>query len=105
MLPIILFHHSNVRVPEPIDRGLRWLIVTPWMHWVHHSDERVETDSNYASIFSLWDRLFGSFRLRADPSGIRTGLKNVDREEWSTFPGMLSMPFRPRREADPPDEG
>ncbi len=97
LLPVILFHHSNVRVPEPIDRRLRWLIVTPWMHWVHHSDQRPETDSNYSSIFSVWDRLFGSFRLRTDPSTIHLGLKQYDRTEWGTFTGMLAMPFRRKR--------
>lgn len=93
-LPIVLFHHSNVRLPGRIDRALRWLIVTPWMHWVHHSDYRPETDSNYASIFSFWDRLFRSFRLRSDPGEIRLGLEDMEREEWATLPGMLAMPFR-----------
>jgi sterol desaturase/sphingolipid hydroxylase (fatty acid hydroxylase superfamily) len=94
LLPIILFHHSNVRVPQPLDRCLRWLIVTPWMHWVHHSDYRPETDSNYASIFSIWDRVFGSFRLRADPREISLGLQDMERREWATLGGMLQMPFR-----------
>ncbi len=97
VLPIILFHHSNVRVPARFDRCLRWLIVTPWMHWVHHSNQRLETDSNYSSIFSVWDRIFGSFRLRADPSEIQLGLENIERSEWGTLTGMLAMPFRRRR--------
>ncbi len=97
LLPIILFHHSNVRLPGRVDRRLRWLIVTPWMHWVHHSDHRPETDSNYSSIFSFWDRAFGSFRLRSEPRDIRLGLENVDRSEWGTLRGMLSMPFRRER--------
>jgi len=96
LLPIILFHHSNVRVPASVDVCLRWLIVTPWMHWVHHSDQRPETDSNYSSIFSFWDRMFGSFRLRDDPSEIRLGLANIERSEWATLTGMLAMPFRRR---------
>ena len=94
LLPIILFHHSNVRLPGGVDRRLRWLIVTPWMHWVHHSAHRPETDSNYSSIFSLWDRVFGSFRLRAEPRDIRLGLEKLDRWEWVTLRGMLTMPFR-----------
>lgn len=102
LLPIILFHHSNIRLPGGIDRALRWLIVTPWMHWVHHSEYQPETDSNYASIFSFWDRLFRSFRLRNDPGEIRLGLEDMEREEWATLPGMLAAPFRrrsPRRES------
>ncbi len=100
LLPVILFHHSNVRMPARADRCLRWLIVTPRMHWVHHSDYRPETDSNYSSIFSFWDRLFGSFRLRAEPGSLRLGLENVARSEWGTLRGMLAMPFRRRGERD-----
>ncbi len=96
LLPIILFHHSNVRVPEALDRCFRWLIVTPWMHWVHHSDYRPETDSNYASVFSVWDRLFGSFRFRDDPRAINLGLDGVPETDWTTLTGMLAMPFRRR---------
>ncbi len=98
LLPIILFHHSNLRLPGVVDRRLRWLIVTPWMHWVHHSDYQPETDSNYSSIFSFWDRVFGSFRLRAEPRDIRLGLENLDRSEWGTLRGMLAMPFRRARD-------
>lgn len=106
LLPIIMFHHSNVRVPGALDRGLRWLIVTPWMHWVHHSDLRPETDSNYSSIFSIWDRIFGSFRLREDPSTITLGLRSAtDASEWATLWGMLAMPFRTSGVDEAPDGG
>ncbi|MDE2981448.1 MAG: sterol desaturase family protein [Gemmatimonadota bacterium] len=97
LLPIILFHHGNVGVPAGADRWLRWLIVTPWMHWVHHSDYQPETDSNYSSVFSFWDRIFGSFRLVADPRVLTLGLEDVERREWATLPGMAAMPFRRRR--------
>ena len=98
LLPIILFHHGNVGVPKRADRWLRWLIVTPWMHWVHHSDYQPETDSNYSSVFSFWDRIFGSFRLVADPSALTLGLEDVERRrEWATLPGMVAMPFRRRQ--------
>ena len=97
LLPVILFHHGNVGVPARADRGLRWLIVTPWMHWVHHSDHQPETDSNYSSVFSFWDRIFGSFRLVADPRALTLGLEDLERRDWATLPGMLAMPFRKRR--------
>jgi len=107
LLPIILFHHSNVRVPGAVDVWLRWLIVTPWMHWVHHSDYQPETDSNYSSLFSVWDRIFGSFRLREEPSEITLGLEEITNvDEWRTLPGMLKAPFRrrsPRRSRGDPD--
>lgn len=95
--PIILFHHSNVRVAAGLDRVLRCVIVTPWMHWVHHSRYQPETDSNYSSVFSWWDRLFRSFRLREDPSTIRLGLDGYSPREWRRLDGMLLSPFRPRR--------
>ena len=52
LLPVILLHHSNLSLPEGLDRWLRVLIVTPRMHHVHHSPIRAETDSNYSSVFS-----------------------------------------------------
>lgn len=95
-LPVILFHHSNVRVPPALDRILRMLIVTPSMHWVHHSRWQPETDSNFSSILSWWDRLFGTFRLRDDPRTIDLGLDGYEESEWRTLKGMLLSPFRRR---------
>ena len=97
LLPVILFHHGNIGVPARLDRWLRWLIVTPWMHWVHHSDYQPETDSNFSSVFSFWDRIFGSFRLVADPRALTLGLEETERRDWATLPGMLAMPFRRKR--------
>lgn len=92
---VILFHHSNIRIPARLDAALRCLIVTPWMHWVHHSRWQPETDSNYASVFSIWDRLFGTFRLRAEPRHIELGLnEDHSEQQWRTLQGMLSRPFR-----------
>lgn len=55
-----IFHHSNVRLPAWLERPLSWVVVTPSIHWVHHHALRRDTDSNYASLLSMWDRLFGS---------------------------------------------
>ncbi len=94
LLPVILFHHSNVAIPYRADTVLRWLVPTPWMHWVHHSDRRAETDSNYGSLLSVWDRLFRSFRLREDPSGIRLGLDGYhDPRRWRTLSAALRTPL------------
>lgn len=95
LLPVILFHHSNVRIGSAVDRCLRPIIVTPWMHWVHHSISRKETNSNYGSVLSVWDRLFGSFRMRNNPSEIELGLKEDDSEQsWRTLIGMVLRPFK-----------
>ncbi len=58
-----LFTHSDFAFPPLLDRRLRWLLVTPSMHRIHHSTLRVETDSNYGFHLSLWDRLFASYRV------------------------------------------
>lgn len=93
-LPVILFHHSNIRISNAADRSLRWLIPTPWMHYVHHSRWQPETDSNYSSFLSVWDRLFGSFRLRDQPTEIALGLDQWAEHEWRPLPGLLVAPFR-----------
>jgi sterol desaturase/sphingolipid hydroxylase (fatty acid hydroxylase superfamily) len=55
-----MFHHSNLRLPQRLERGLSYLIVTPSIHWVHHHAIRRDTDSNYAALLSVWDPLFRS---------------------------------------------
>ncbi|MBD8524459.1 sterol desaturase family protein [Pseudoxanthomonas sp. CAU 1598] len=57
-----LFTHADFALPRRFDRWLRWLLVTPSMHRVHHSPQRHETDSNFGFHLSCWDRLFGSYR-------------------------------------------
>ena len=106
LLPVIFFHHGNVRLPAAVDRLLRGVIVTPRMHWVHHSDWQPETDSNYSSVLSIWDRVFGSFRLRDDPSTLSLGLSYTRPDEERSIVGMLFMPFRPRnRDSAGPEPG
>lgn len=93
LLHVIQFHHSNVRFPERWDRWLRILIASPAMHRVHHSRIRSETDSNYASIFSGWDRLGGTFHWRHDVENICYGLDSYDAEKWQQLKGLLQTPF------------
>jgi sterol desaturase/sphingolipid hydroxylase (fatty acid hydroxylase superfamily) len=64
------------------------------MHYVHHSRWQPETDSNYTSFLSVWDRLFGTFRLREKPAEIALGLAGWHEREWRQLPGMLAAPFR-----------
>ena len=96
-LPVILFHHSNMRIPGGLDRLLRGVIVTPWMHYVHHSRWKPETNSNYSSFLSVWDRLFGSFRLRDKPAEIALGLEDYEEREWRPLFGLLTAPFTHQR--------
>ena len=89
--PVIILHHSNIALPERWDRIMRLLVVSPNMHRVHHSNIPTETNSNYASIFSFWDRLCGTYVKRNVPS-IRFGLKEFQDPRWQTFRGMLLTP-------------
>ena len=57
-----MFNHANVGMPERADRILRWIVVTPDMHRVHHSIDRGETDSNFGFNLPWWDRLFGTYQ-------------------------------------------
>ncbi|HZP94472.1 MAG TPA: sterol desaturase family protein, partial [Burkholderiales bacterium] len=57
-----MFNHGNVRMPPTVDRVLRWLVVTPDMHRVHHSVQPRETNSNFGFYLPWWDRLFGTYR-------------------------------------------
>jgi sterol desaturase/sphingolipid hydroxylase (fatty acid hydroxylase superfamily) len=95
MVLVILFHHSNLAVPAGLDARLRRIIVPPSMHRVHHSDIRVETDSNYGTVFSFWDRLFGSFRLRSDPERIRFGIGVYADAAWQRPLRLLRLPLEP----------
>lgn len=61
-----MFNHSNIRLPLPLDRLVRLLVVTPDMHRVHHSHLAHETNSNFGFNLSLWDRLFGTYRAQPD---------------------------------------
>jgi len=95
LLPVSIFHHGNIRISERLDRILRTILVTPRMHWVHHSRWVRETDSNFAGIFSFWDRIFGTFRLRADPATLELGLDGYDPADHRTLKGCLLTPFGP----------
>ena len=85
--------HANVRVPEALDRALRLVFVTPNMHKVHHSREQRETDSNYANILSIWDRMFGTYTRRVDFARLRYGLDDVDGRAIRKLRGLLALPF------------
>ncbi len=94
MFAVVQFHHANVKLPDSVDQVLRAVIVTPDMHKVHHSRHQPETDSNYSSLFSFWDRIGRSFRLRDDPSTIDLGLHGWDAPEDQRFAGMLWAPLK-----------
>jgi len=90
-LPVLLFQHANARLPAALDRALVWAVSTPSMHLIHHSRRATETDSNYATGLTLWDRLFGTFSPSNSPHGI--GLDGFDQPAQQTLLGMLRNPL------------
>lgn len=86
------FQHSNFKIPEPLESAVRWVFVTPDMHRVHHSDVPAETNSNYSTIFSFWDRLIGTYRT-APQERLIIGLKEYPNPEDRTFLKLMAMPF------------
>ncbi len=93
MFAVVQFHHANVGLSPGLDRLLRAVIVTPAMHKVHHSRLQPETDSNYSALFSFWDRVARSFRLREDPHTIDFGLDEFDDPEHETLAGLMKLPL------------
>lgn len=91
-----VFNHANVRMPAALDRALRWLIVTPDMHRVHHSLIRAETDSNFGFNLPWWDWLFGTYR--AQPAlghgGMSIGIEAFRDASESRLDRLLGQPFR-----------
>lgn len=97
LLPVSMFHHSNIRLHPRAEAVLRWITVTPRMHRVHHSRWQPETDSNYAAVLSIWDRLFGTLYADRSPDAISVGLDGFDHTHTRTFKGLLSTPFSDAR--------
>jgi sterol desaturase/sphingolipid hydroxylase (fatty acid hydroxylase superfamily) len=93
---LAIFNHSNISFPKKLDRILRWFIVTPNMHRVHHSVEFDETNSNYGFNLSWWDRLFKTYRqqTRAAPTNITIGLSEYRKpQQVYGLIQMLRLPF------------
>ena len=91
-----MFNHGNIRLPAALDRVLRWVVVTPDMHRVHHSIEDDETNSNFGFSLPWWDRLFGTYRAqpRAGHEGMTIGIRgHNDQREVARLDGMLLLPF------------
>ena len=91
-----MFNHANIRIPLGVDRILRWLVVTPDMHRVHHSILARETNSNFGFNLPWWDRLFGTYRPQpaAGHEAMTIGIEQFrdPRELW--LDRMLAQPFR-----------
>jgi len=87
------FNHANIRLPEKIDQAISWLIVSPNMHKIHHHYQLPYTDSNYGNIFSIWDRMFGTFKT-LPPHQIVYGVDtHMDPKENDQLNALIRIPF------------
>lgn len=86
------FNHANMRIPLWIDSALSWIIVSPNMHKVHHHYVRPQTDSNYGNIFSIWDRLFGTFNY-TPVEQLKYGLDVLEDTTHQDLRYQLKIPF------------
>lgn len=91
------FNHANITLPKALDRAISWVIVSPDMHKVHHHYVLPYTDSNFGNIFSIWDRLFGTFMTMPREEmvyGIDTHMEVTENDRLGN---LLKIPFQPYR--------
>jgi sterol desaturase/sphingolipid hydroxylase (fatty acid hydroxylase superfamily) len=94
LLVSVVFHHSNLELPFEMEHWLNAVVVTPRMHGIHHSTRPAETDSNYSSLLSCWDRLHRSLRLDVPQDAITIGVAGFPEPEHVTLERSLTLPFR-----------
>ncbi|MCF7569508.1 sterol desaturase family protein [Sabulilitoribacter arenilitoris] len=91
------FNHSNIRLPKKVDKLISYVLVSPDMHKVHHHYKMPFTDSNYGNIFSVWDRLFGTY-MELDTNKIVYGVDVFpDEKENNNIKDLLKQPFQKYR--------
>jgi sterol desaturase/sphingolipid hydroxylase (fatty acid hydroxylase superfamily) len=90
-----MFNHGNIAIPRALDRWLRWFVVTPDMHRVHHSVIIRETNSNYGFNLAVWDRMFGTYQgqPRKGHTDMVIGLAQFRDEKRLTLPWLLILPL------------
>ena len=93
------FNHANIRVPIWLDKPISWIFVSPNMHKAHHHYQRPLTDKNYSNIFSLWDRLFGTYVYK-DPATLKYGLDVLEDSTDENLNCQFKIPFNPNIKTD-----
>jgi len=96
LLVSILFHHGNAQLPLRFERALVRIVVTPRMHGIHHSTVRAERNTNYSSLLTVWDWLFGTLLLSVPQQRVRIGVPPFDEadERRVSFGCITALPFR-----------
>ena len=90
VLVFTLFHHSNIMMPLRLERFISKVVVTPSIHWVHHHALRKDTDSNYGTIFSFWDKLFNTRSTTQRSNSMKIGVEGL---EDKNFKKLITQPF------------
>ncbi|MGE4579118.1 MAG: sterol desaturase family protein [Desulfuromonadales bacterium] len=99
-----LFHHSNLRLPVRVERILVRFLVTPRMHGIHHSQVKEETNANYSTVFSFWDRLHRTVRLNVPQEAIKIGVPGYAEPRDNRLGNSLLAPFRLQRDYWPRED-
>ncbi|RXR18456.1 sterol desaturase family protein [Flavobacterium amnicola] len=94
------FNHANMKMPRNLDKWISYLIVSPDMHKIHHHYQLPYTDSNYGNIFSVWDRLFGTFMVMPREEIIYGVDTHMAPEENNNLKNLLAIPFQKYRHSD-----
>jgi len=89
----VYFHHSNIRINRKVDLILSKVIVTPYLHRIHHSLKWKESNSNFSSFLILWDKVFGSFFPQGEQSTPKYGVPGYNDKKYQTFYYMIKQPF------------
>jgi sterol desaturase/sphingolipid hydroxylase (fatty acid hydroxylase superfamily) len=90
--PFFILEHTNLRFPAWLDKTLGLVITTPNLHKIHHEQDQYYTDSNFADVFILWDRLFGTYKYKPVEQ-IKFGLKEFEDNKKQTFWYLFISPF------------
>lgn len=89
------FNHANIALPRGVDRALAWVFVSPDMHKVHHHYALPYTDTNFGNVFSVWDRLFRTYREMERTQVVYGVDTHMAPAEHTTVGALLTMPLRP----------
>jgi sterol desaturase/sphingolipid hydroxylase (fatty acid hydroxylase superfamily) len=98
-----VIEHANIRLWPPLDRALSLVWVTPNVHKIHHSRQVAETNSNYANLLTLYDRLLGTYTPANRADTVVYGLADAERLAAAAFPELIAIPFEPDAGAALPD--
>ena len=90
-----MFTHSNIKIPANLEKLVRWIVVTPDMHRIHHSVNENETNSNFGFFISVWDRLFGTYinEPKEGQQNMEIGLHSFRQAKWQNLRWLIYLPF------------